>query len=191
MNNNPRKRKNDLDQELKKTKILKDMSIKRKKKGWIKKIFIDKEKNTNENNKKLNINNKNNKNKLTLSNLNIINEEESNKKTINLNININEEVKQDESDNEFGELNMFNKMFKRSQDDFGIELINNKESKKSIINNNTDNDNDNNFNISKYREYLKSKNPNIELIINNEENNLKFLEDININNKGKKIKKRK
>ena len=173
MNNNPRKRKNDLDQELKKTKILKDMSIKRKKKGWIKKIFIDKEKNTNENNKKLNINNKNNKNKL--------------------NININEEVKQDESDNEFGELNMFNKMFKRSQDDFGIELINNKESKKSIINNNVgnDNNNDNNFNISKYREYLKSKNPNIELIINNEENNLKFLEDININNKGQKIKKRK
>ena len=42
MNNNPRKRKHDLDQELKKTKNLKDMSIKRKKKGWIKKIFIDK-----------------------------------------------------------------------------------------------------------------------------------------------------
>ena len=39
MNNNPRKRKNDLDQELKKTKILKDMSIKKKKKKKYKKII--------------------------------------------------------------------------------------------------------------------------------------------------------
>ena len=44
MTNNPHKRRFDFDEELKKTKKLKDMSIRKKKKGWIKKTFVDNEK---------------------------------------------------------------------------------------------------------------------------------------------------
>ena len=71
------------------------MSIRKKKKGWIKKSFVDNEKNANdkENKNKIilsgmkNMNNKN-INNLNNYNLNIINEEESNRKIMNTNIKI-------------------------------------------------------------------------------------------------------
>ena len=78
---------------------------------------------------------------------------------------------------------MLNKMFKKSQDDFGIDLIKEGESKKSFKDSNSS------FNISKFKDYLNNKNPSFgrflneeieQFNINNDENKLKFLEDKNI-----------
>ena len=196
LNNNPRKRKSEFDYELKEIKKIKDMSMKKKKKGWIKKTFIDKEKNKNDDNinsNKLLIPNLNSKknNNINLSNLNTINEEESNKKSSLKKEQIlpqrKEEEKEEETD--LSELNMFNKIFKRSQDDFGIDLMNYSNDIKNKKNF-KDSKNNNNI-ISRYRDYLKNKNPNKEQIVNynhnfvfennnknNYENDIKFLEDI-------------
>ena len=114
LNNNPRKRKSEFDYELKEIKKIKDMSMKKKKKGWIKKTFIDKEKNKNDDNinsNKLLIPNLNSKknNNINLSNLNTINEEESNKKSSLKKDQIlpqrKEEEKEEETD--LSELNQF------------------------------------------------------------------------------------
>ena len=147
---------------MKNLKKAKDLLIKTKKKGWIKKIFfIDKEKNNGDkiNENKIIIdkvdNNKNShklSSKLNFTNLNIINEEESSKKLSNKNglNNYEEEEKKDDnySENEYGEINMFNKIFKKSQDDFGINLVKEKESKKSFKCSNSS------FSISKFRDHL-------------------------------------
>lgn len=172
------------------------MQIKTKKKGWIKKTFIDKEKSNGEKKDENKImidkidNNKNScklSSKLNFTKLNIINEEESNKKLNNKNgLNNYEEEKKDDNDseNEYGEINMFNKIFKKSQDDFGINLVKEKESKKSFKFSNSS------FSISKFRDYLKNTNPGFgqslngeikEFNTNNKENELKFIEDKNIN----------
>ena len=98
-------------------------------------------------NKKRNINNNS---KFNFPNLNIISEEESNRKMV---ANNEEEKKEDE--NEYSELDIFNKISKRSQDDFGIGLDGGWESKKSL------NDNYFNFNLNKFKEYLKNENQNI------------------------------
>lgn len=205
--NNPRKRKQDFDYELKKTKKLKDMSIKKKKKGWIKKTFIEKEKKEKEKEDK--IDNKiflpNKKNQKNANSLNVINEEESTKKSgIKNNYfsdNKKEEEKENENENDFSELNMFNKMFKRSQDDFGIDLL----SKSSHVMNERShiiNDNETDNIISKYSDVkLKSKNENLigkdindqnwRNNNNDDENEIKINEDININNKPRKYHKNK
>ena len=195
INNNPHKRKSEFDEELKNTKKLKDILIKKRKKGWIKKTLFDKEKNKENKKNEKNIildkykNNNKKGSKINISNLNIINEEKSNRKAnhkqeLNNLLYNNEEKKKDDRENEFGELNMYNKFFKKSQDDFEINLIKEKESKKSFI------DFKNIFNISNFTDYLKNKNPSFERFLNEEideknvskkENKLKFLEDKNIN----------
>lgn len=172
MNNNPRKRKSDFYEELKKIKERKDNSIKRKRKGWIRKTFIEKNKNNNENKKIINKNKK-----MNLIELDIIKEDESNSKNINNRI---EESKEEEKENEYYDLNTFNKKFKRSQDDFEVELISESERKRNIKDNSS-------FNMSKYRQYLKEIEKNIDNkieynnnIVNNNENELKLIEDINV-----------
>ena len=199
LNNNPHKRKSEFDEDLKNLKKAKDLLIKIKKKGWIKKTFINKEKSNGDKKDENKImidkidNNKNScklSSKLNFTNLNIINEEESNKKVNNKNglnnlLNNNEEEKKDDSDseNDYGEINMFNKIFKKSQDDFGVNLVKEKESKKSFKCSNSS------FSISKFRDYLKNKNPGYdqslggeieEFNTNKRENELKFIEDKNI-----------
>jgi len=202
--NNPRKRKQEFDYELKKTKKLKDISMKKKKKGWIKKSFIEKEQkekgNEEKNDNKIILQNKKNKNKINMNNLNVINEEESNKKNeIKNNYysdNKKEEEKEDENENDYSELNMFNKMFKRSQDDFGIDLLSTSHAMNER--NNIINDSETDNIISKYSDVkLRSRNANIEKDINyqnwknnnnDDENEIKLDEDINVNNKGRKKK---
>ena len=113
-------------------------------------------------------------------------------------MNNEEEKKEDESDNSnFSELNIFNKIFKKSKNVENDLIDSNrkvKESQKNIKNNES-------FNLSKYKEYLMSKKINIEAIVNNEiekgndiinnnnENELKLLEDTNIYYKRKKNNK--
>ena len=202
--NNPRKRKQEFDYELKKTKKLKDISMKKKKKGWIKKSFIENEQkekeNEEKNDNKIILQNKKNKNKINMNNLNVINEEESNKKNeIKNNYysdNKKEEEKEDENENDYSELNMFNKMFKRSQDDFGIDLLSTSHAMNER--NNIINDSETDNIISKYSDVkLRSRNANIEKDINcqnwknnnnDDENEIKLDEDINVNNKGRKNK---
>jgi hypothetical protein len=86
---------------------------------------------------------------------------------------------------------MFNKMFKRSQDDFGIDLL----STSHVMNerNNIINESETDNIINKYSDVkLRSKNANIEKDINyqnwrnnniDDENEIKLDEDINVNNK--------
>ena len=204
--NNPRKRKQEFNYELKKTKQLKDISMKKKKKGWIKKTFAEKEKkekeNEEKNDNKIVLQNKKNKNKKNVNNLNVINEEESTKKSEIKNNYFSDNKKEEEKENEnknendYSELNMFNKMFKRSQDDFDIDLL----STSNVMNerNNIINDNETDNIINKYSDVkLRSKNANIEKDINyqnwknnnnDDENEIILDEDINVNNKGRKNK---
>ena len=204
--NNPRKRKQEFNYELKKTKQLKDISMKKKKKGWIKKTFVDKEKkekeNEEKNDNKIVLQNKKNKNKnkKNMNNLNVINEEESTKKSeIKNNYfsdNKKEEENENKNENDYSELNMFNKMFKRSQDDFDIDLL----STSNVMNerNNIINDSETDNIINKYSDVkLRSRNANIEKDINyqnwknnnnDDENEIILDEDINVNNKGRKNK---
>ena len=204
--NNPRKRKQEFNYELKKTKQLKDISMKKKKKGWIKKTFVDKEKkekeNEEKNDNKIVLQNKKNKNKKNVNNLNIINEEESTKKSEIKNNYFSDNKKEEEKENEnknendYSELNKFNKMFKRSQDDFDIDLL----STSNVMNerNNIINDSETDNIINKYSDVkLRSRNANIEKDINyqnwknnnnDDENEIILDEDINVNNKGRKNK---
>jgi len=206
---NPRKRKQEFDYELKETKKLKDISMKKKKKGWIKKTFVEKVRKEKENEKeekndnKIILQNKKNKNKKNVNSLNVINEEESTKKSeaknnyFSDNKKEEEKEKENENENDYSELNMFNKMFKRSQDDFGIDLL----STSNVMNerNNIINDNETDNIISKYSDIkLKRRNANIEKDINyqkweknnnnDDENEIKLDEDINVNNKTHKNK---
>ena len=70
-------------------------------------------------------------------------------------MNKEEEKKEEENNNSnFGELNMFNKIFKNTQKNVGIDFMDAnckfKESQKNIKNNES-------FNLSKYKEYLMKK----------------------------------
>ena len=80
INNNPIKKKYEFEKELKKTKKLKDMSMKKKKQLWIKIDLMEKEKNNNDfnNDKKIYLSKPTQKSKII--ELDPINEEENNKK---------------------------------------------------------------------------------------------------------------
>jgi hypothetical protein len=139
-----------------------------------------------------------------MNNLNVINEEESTKKSEIKNNYFSDNKKEEEKENEnknendYSELNMFNKMFKRSQDDFDIDLL----STSNVMNerNNIINDSETDNIINKYSDVkLRSKNANIEKVFNfnyqnwknnnnDDENEIILDEDINVNNKGRKNK---
>ena len=149
MNNNPIKKKSEFEKELKKTKKLKDMSMKKKKKLWIKINLLEKENDNNEfqNDKKIYLSKQNKKSKII--NLNSINEEDSYQKG-NKELEFGtESTEKDKDDNIDLNGNFFNydKKVKKSQDDFGIDLLN----KKSL-------DKESNVFIGKYKQFLKNKN---------------------------------
>ena len=149
MNNNPIKKKAEFEKELKKTKKLKDISMKKKKKLWIKIDLMEKDKKNDEsiNEKKIYLSKQNQKSKII--NLNIINEEESNKKS-DQNLVLGTESKEgnDEDETDLGsDFIIKNQIHKKSQDDFDIDLTNK---------NNIENDSD--LFIGKYKQYLKNKN---------------------------------
>ena len=132
MNNNPLKRKSEFYEDLEKVRKRKDNSIKKKKKGWIKKVFIDKDKIQNDINNKQNIITiKEEKSKWDIRNINEIDETSFN--------NV-EEKKEEEKEYDFNDLNIFKNTYKRSQDDFDI----------AIRSNNIDI----NFNFNKFKKYL-------------------------------------
>ena len=132
MNNNPLKRKSEFYEDLEKVRKRKDNSIKKKKKGWIKKVFIDKDKIQNDINNKQNIITiKEEKSKWDIRNINEIDETSFN--------NV-EEKKEEEKEYDFNDLNIFKNTYKRSQDDFDI----------AIKSNNIDI----NFNFNKLKKYL-------------------------------------
>ena len=90
------------------------------------------------------------------------------------NIKIVEEEKKEDELESFSELNLFNQMFKKSQDDFNV--------------NNNKIKNKNNFNIKRYKNYLKnesSSKENHKVINKNTENDIKLLEDIYLKAKDK------
>ena len=147
MNNNPIKKKAEFEKELKKTKKLKDISMKKKKKLWIKIDLSEKEQKNNETKeeKKIYLSKQNQKSKII--NLNIINEESTNKKT-NQGLVLGNKYKGKNDDDDETDLSSDlinnNKIYKRSQDDFDIDLTN-----KNI---------DSDLFIGKYKQYLKNKN---------------------------------
>ena len=150
MNNNPIKKKSEFEKELKKTKKLKDMSMKKKKKLWIKIDLLEKEKENSElqNEKKICLSKPNQKSKII--NLNSINEESSYKKgsqEYDFEAESTEKNDDDYNVNLTGNYFNYNKKIKKSQDDFDIDLIN----KKSF-------DNESDIFIGKYKQYLKNKN---------------------------------
>ena len=150
MNNNPIKKKSEFEKELKKTKKLKDMSMKKKKKLWIKIDLLEKEKENSElpNEKKLCLSKPNQKSKII--NLNSINEESSYKKgsqEYDFEAESTEKNDDDYNVNLTGNYFNYNKKIKKSQDDFDIDLVN----KKSF-------DNESDIFIGKYKQYLKNKN---------------------------------
>jgi len=149
MNNNPIKKKSEFEKELKKTKKLKDMSMKKKKKLWIKINLLEKENDNNEfqNDKKIYLSKQNQKSKII--NLNSINEEDSYKKgnqELEFGTESTEKDKDDKTDLN-GNFFNYDKKVKKSQDDFGIDLLN----KKSL-------DKESNVFIGKYKQFLKNKN---------------------------------
>ena len=149
MNNNPIKKKSEFEKELKKTKKLKDMSMKKKKKLWIKINLFEKENDNNEfqNDKKIYLSKQNQKSKII--NLNSINEEDSYKKgnqELEFGTESTEKDKDDKTDLN-GNFFNYDKKVKKSQDDFGIDLLN----KKSL-------DKESNVFIGKYKQFLKNKN---------------------------------
>ena len=178
INNNPIKKKYEFEKELKNTKKLKDMSMKKKKKLWIKIDLMEKEKNNNDfnNDKKIYLSKPTQKSKII--ELDPINEEENNKKE-NQEMDFgtdsrerNYETEKDLSSN----LIKYNQIYKKSQDDFNIEL-NHK---------NRSNNNEGDIFIGKYKQYLKNKNSkknkDIEKIKKNYDfgNNFDFFDDNNI-----------
>ena len=174
MNNNPIKKKSEFEKELKKTKKLKDMSMKKKKKLWIKINLLEKENDNNEfqNDKKIYLSKQNQKSKII--NLNSINEEDSYKKgnqELEFGTESTEKDKDDKTDLN-GNFFNYDKKVKKSQDDFGIDLLN----KKSL-------DKESNVFIGKYKQYLKNKNSKKnkdfkKIKLNYEsENDFKFFDD--------------
>ena len=124
INNNPIKKKTEFEKELKETKKSKDLSMKKKKKCWIKIGLIKKEKKNSEleNEEKIYLSKQNQKSKNILNNLKIINEEESTKKMNE----INSEEKNEENEFDFNShINKCTQIYKKSQDDFNIDLMNN------------------------------------------------------------------
>ena len=134
MNNNPRKRKSEFDEDLREVKKLRDNSMKKKKKRWIKKVYIDKDKEKDQDDKKQNISGvKVEKSKWDIGNINEVG---------NIDYNDVEEKKEEEKENELDDLDLFHKFYKKSQDDFDIEI-----NKNNI---------DINFNFKKFRKYLNN-----------------------------------
>ena len=153
--NNPIKKKAEFENELKNTKKNKDKSMKNTKKRWIKKDLIKKEIRINEfeNKTKILLSKQNEKSKNIFDNLNIIKEEESNKKLnheMGLRTKGKERYEENKTDVTFDINNFNNKLYKKSQDDFDIDLINKY---------NPDNDTDNSSDefLKKYKQYLKNK----------------------------------
>ena len=176
INNNPIKKKIEFEQELKKTKKLKDMSMKKKKKLWIKIDLMEKDKNDSLNEGKTYLSKPNQKSKII--ELNSIDEEDDNKKEneeIDLGTESREKNDEDETDLS-SNLIKYNQIYKKSQDDFNIEL-NHK---------NRSNNNEGDIFIGKYKQYLKNKNSkknkDIKKIKKNYDfgNNFDFFNDNNI-----------
>ena len=129
--------------------------MKNTKKRWIKKDLIKKEIRINEfeNKTKILLSKQNEKSKNIFDNLNIIKEEESNKKLnheMGLRTKGKERYEENKTDVTFDINNFNNKLSKKSQDDFDIDLINKY---------NPDNDTDNSSDefLKKYKQYLKNK----------------------------------
>ena len=125
------------------------MSMKKKKKLWIKINLLEKENDNNEfqNDKKIYLSKQNQKSKII--NLNSINEEDSYKKgnqELEFGTESTEKDKDDKTDLN-GNFFNYDKKVKKSQDDFGIDLLN----KKSL-------DKESNVFIGKYKQYLRNKN---------------------------------
>ena len=174
INNNPIKRKTEFENELKKTKKLKDMSMKKKKKGWIKKDT--------ENNSKICLSKNNQKSKNIFDEFKVINFEENDNKFIqnlDLDLNAKEDIKEHNDDKkDINELINFDVVYKKSQDDFNIDFMNNNFGIDNIGDTNDTNDP---F-IGKYKQYLKNKKMKKNKYNNSEfETELKFFEDLNKN----------
>ena len=150
INNDPIKKKYEFEKELKKTKKLKDMSMKKKKKLWIKIDLMEKEKNNNDlnNDKKIYLSKPTQKSKII--ELDPINEEENNKKeNQEMNFGTDSRERNDEEETDLNSnLIKYNQIYKKSQDDFNIDLMNKNKSK----------NNEGDIFIGKYRQYLKNKN---------------------------------
>ena len=156
--------------------------MKNTKKRWIKKDLIKKEIRFNEfeNKTKALLSKQNEKSKNIFDDLNIIEEEESNKK-LNHELGLRTKGKERNEEEETditNDLNKFNNnIYKKSQDDFDIDLIN----KNNHVN---DIDNISDEFLKKYKQLLKNKNNKRKKdIINNKknyesENNFKFFDDI-------------
>ena len=183
INNNPIKKKAEFEIELRKTKKRKDLSMKNTKKRWIKKDLIKKEIRINEfeNKTKILLSKQNEKSKNIFDNLNIITEEESNKKLnheIGLRTKRKEKDEEDETDITYDLSNYNNKIYKNSQDDFNIVLINK-------YNHDNDTDNPRDEFLKKYKKYLKikkdKKNKDIQNIKKNYEceDGFNFFDNIN------------
>ena len=155
INNNPIKKKAEFEIELRKTKKRKDLSMKNTKKRWIKKDLIKKEIRINEfeNKTKILLSKRNEKSKNIFDNLNIITEEESNQKLnheLGLRTKRKEKDEEDETDITCNLNNYNNKIYKNSQDDFNIDLINK-------YNHDNDTVNSRDEFLKKYKQYLKIK----------------------------------
>ena len=181
MNNNPIKKKTEFEKELKKTKKLKDNSMKKKKKKWIKIGVFEKEKKNDslENENKIYLSKQNQKSKISFNNLKIISEEEINgelDKELKLKKSPEKYKQEDEEDLKNNYIKN-NQIYKKSQDDFNIDLINNFGIDNDIANSSE-------LFIGKYKQYLKNKNSkknkDIKKIKKNYEcdNNFQFFEDI-------------
>ena len=157
--------------------------MKNTKKRWIKKDLIKKEIRFNEfeNKTKALLSKQNEKSKNIFDNLNIIEEEEESNKKLNHELGLRTKGKERNEEEETditNDLNKFNNnIYKKSQDDFDIDLIN----KNNHVN---DIDNISDEFLKKYKQLLKNKNNKRKKdIINNKknyesENNFKFFDDI-------------
>ena len=155
--------------------------MKKKKKKWIKIGVFEKEKKNDslENENKIYLSKQYQKSKISFNNLKIISEEEINgelDKELKLKKSPEENKQEDEEDLKNNYIKN-NQIYKKSQDDFNIDLINN-----FGIDNDFANSSD--LFIGKYKQYLKNKNSkknkDIKKIKKNYEcdNNFQFFEDI-------------
>ena len=208
---NPIKRKNDLEIDIKVTKNEKEYIPKQKKKGWI-------IKDSNKSSQTIQQNENNSKNKLLLGIINeeknedslnkkLNNENKNKEKSISVSINENKiqtNKKENNNDNNLNNLIADDKDIKKvsQQDSFDLDFNSNVESKDKIYNFNnnlTINQKNDKETLSKYQEYLKYKNNKIKNEsnsnpkLNNENNNnyeleIKTLEDNKIYDEFYKMK---
>ena len=150
------------------------MSMKKKKKGWIKKDT--------ENNSKICLSKNNQKSKNIFDEFKVVNFEENDNKFIqnlDLDLNAKKDIKEHNDDKkDINELINFDVVYKKSQDDFNIDFMNNNFGIDNIGDTNDTNDP---F-IGKYKQYLKNKKMKKNKYNNSEfETELKFFEYLNKN----------